>query len=109
MTIHQERLAAILIMAKALIRSVNFVVGADTFEQDRLRALVLHKLKDHAQVVTGAARPRAEELPFELVGLELGMKSVFRQQGQRRLQFRCGLWMLAGKPPAGTNERRGRQ
>jgi hypothetical protein len=25
------------------------------------------------------------------------------------LQFRRGLWMLAGKPPTGTNERRGRQ
>ena len=96
-------------MAKALTRSVNFVVGADTFEQDRLRALVLHELEDHAQVVTGAARPRTDELSFELVGLELGMKSVFRQQGQRRLQFRRGLWMFAGKPPAGTNERCGRQ
>jgi hypothetical protein len=43
------------------------------------------------------------------VGLELGMESVFCQQGQGQLQFRRGLWMLAGKPPTGTNERRGRQ
>ncbi len=48
-------------------------------------------------------------LAFELVGLELGMESVFCQQGQGQLQFRRGLWMLAGKPPTGTNERRGRQ
>jgi hypothetical protein len=92
-----------------LIRSVNFIVGADTFEQDRLPAFVLHELEDHAQVVTSAAGSRTDELSFELVGLGLGMKSVFGQQGQRRLQFRRCWWMLAGKPPAGTNERRGRQ
>jgi hypothetical protein len=84
-------------------------VGADTFEQDRLLALVLHELKDDAQFVTGTAYPRAVELSFEFVGSELGMKSVFRQQGQRGLQLGPNLWMLAGKPPTGTNECCGRQ
>lgn len=56
-----------------------------------------HKPEDHAQVVTGAARPRTSELAFELVCLELRMKSVLRQQGQRRLQFRGRLRMLAGQ------------
>ena len=87
----------------------NFVVCTDTFEQDRLLALVFHELEDHAQVLAGAASPRTAQLAFELVGLELGMKGVFCQQGQRQLQFRRGLWLLAGKPPTRTNERRGRQ
>jgi len=89
--------------------SVNLVVGAGRFEQDRLSAIVFDELEDHAQVVTGAARPRTDESSFEFVRLELGMKSVFGQQGQRQLQFRRRLWMLADKPPGGTNERSGWQ
>lgn len=84
-------------------------MGADTFEQDRLFLFVSHELEDHAQVVTDAARPRAGKLSLELVSLQLGMKSVFRQQGQRWFQFPRRLGMLAGKPPGRTNERRGRQ
>ena len=61
---------------------------AKAFEQDCLRALVLHELEDHPQIITRSARPRTSKFALELVRLELWMKGVFRQQGQRRLQFR---------------------
>ena len=87
-----------------MIQSVNIVVGSYTFKQDRLLALVFDELKDQAQIVTGAARPGTDKFSFEFVSFKLRMKSIFRQQCQRRLQFQRSLWMLAGKPPSGTNE-----
>jgi hypothetical protein len=56
-------------------------VCADAFEQDGFRAFVLYELEDHAQIVTGTARPRAGEFAFQFVRLELRMKSVFGQKG----------------------------
>jgi len=89
--------------------SINFVVRAMAFEQNCLFALVPYKLENHAHVVTGAARPRTGRLALELVGLELRMKSVLRQQVQNRLQFRRHLRMPPRKPAARPDERRGRQ
>ena len=77
---------------------------ANTFEQDGFFAFVFHKFEDHAQIITGAARPRADELAFEFVRLELRMKRILREQGQHGLQFRGRLRLLAGKPATGTNE-----
>jgi hypothetical protein len=36
--------------------SINLVVCAGAFKQDGFFAFVLHKLEDHTQIVTGAAR-----------------------------------------------------
>ena len=53
---------------------------AEAFQQDRLRALVLHELEDHPQIITRTARPRAGEPALELVRLELPMKGVLRRK-----------------------------
>jgi len=90
-------------------RSINFIVSADAFEQNRLFALVFHELKNHTHVVTRAARPRTGKFALELVRLELRMKSILRQQVQNRLQFRCRLRMSPRKPAARPDERRGWQ
>lgn len=86
--------------------SINFVMCADTFEQDGCLPLVLHELEHHTQIITGAARPRTNEFAFELVRLELRMKSVLGQQTQNRLQLPGSLGLLAGEPAGGTDERR---
>ena len=46
-------------MLKRDFHSINLVVRSEAFEQDRLRALVLHELENHPQIITRAARPQA--------------------------------------------------
>ena len=89
--------------------SINFVVRSYGFQQDGIAALVLLKLYDDAQIVAATARPRTGKFAFELVGLELRMKRIFRQQFERQLEFRRELRMLSGKAVGGTKERCGRQ
>src|SRR5450759_1742971 len=90
-------------------RSINLVVSSDGFEKNRVVAFVLHKLKHHPEIVTGALSLRAGEFSFELVRLELRMKGVLRQQFKRELKFDGQLGMLAGEAAGGTNEDVGRQ
>lgn len=70
---------------------------ANGFEQDGVCAFVFRKLEDDAQIVARAARPRAGEFAFQLVGLELRMKRIGGEQFERDLKFGGGCGMLAGK------------
>ena len=88
-------------IAKALI---NLVVRANGFEQDGVCILVFDELKDDAQIVARAASPRAGQLAFQFVSLELRMKSVGDEQFERELKFRGGRRMFAGKTAGGTDK-----
>jgi len=73
-------------------------MSAEAFEQNRRFAVVFYNLENHAQIVTRAARPRTGKFAFELVRLELRMKSILRQQVQNQSQFCRHFRMSPGKP-----------
>ena len=94
-------------MARTDTCSINFVVRADSFEQNRLRALVLDELEYHPQVISRAASPRPGKLAFKFMRLELWVKRILREQLQHQLQFRRRLRLLAVacEQTGGRNER----
>ncbi len=59
--------------------SIDLVVRSDRLQENCLDALVLDELKDDPQVITGAARKRANQLAFEFVSPQMRIESILGQ------------------------------
>ena len=84
--------------------SIDLIVCSKAFKQNSLLSAMFDKLKDNAEVITGATGPRTGQLPFQLVRLELWMKGIGRKQLQRQLQFRSESRVFLNEAPRGANK-----
>lgn len=66
--------------------SIDFVVRADGFEEDRLVGTVVGELKDNPQVVTRRAGPGISKLSLQLVCAKHRVECIGGEQLQSRLQ-----------------------
>ncbi len=98
-----------LIPPSSSANSVHFVVRADGFQQNGLRAGVFDKLKNDPQIVAGRAGPRTGHLALQLVCAKTGMVRVFRQQLQCHAQISRQRRILPGQPFGGAEKRLARQ
>ena len=69
---------------EALLRLCSLLIDLfmrpDRLQQNRLRAIVLHKLKDDPQIVAGAARLCALQSSFQFVGAQAWIESILSQE-----------------------------
>lgn len=83
---------------QSLSASVNLVVRTHGFQQKGIGTVMFDELEDDAQVVPCAGRPRACQLPFQLMRFEPRLKRIFGQQFQSDAQILRRVRILAREP-----------
>ena len=60
--------------------SIDLLVCPDRLQQNRFLAFPRHETEDDAKIIARATGPRTFQASLQLVGLQLGMKSVGRKK-----------------------------